>query len=330
MIRDPKYSSITEGIAGQPRIKFGASVAYRNDENDAHPNFYQSSAHVPANPYPYAHILDVPSKISISELKRLFTLETTPDSDSLYENRYPVFDMPGFIKEEQGITPLRMGTLLHTMAENINLTTDRTIDLIEQLILNLRNRNLITQEEAAAVDREKILRFVNSPLADRMRASPRIFREVPFVLALSPQEIDPKREFGVPFSSALIPREIDPSRDTETPISTTHSPREIDPSRDTETPISTTHSPLENDPHRDTDAETILVHGIIDCYFEENDAIILVDYKNDAVRDNPVEWAKNHKVQMNIYKRAVEQATQKKVSETLLYSFSLNDTVGIT
>ncbi len=68
--------------------------------------------------------------------------------------------------------------------------------------------------------------------------------------------------------------------------------------------------------------DDILVHGIIDLYFEENDGIVLLDYKTDFV-DNVNEIMKKYKIQIELYKRAIENATGKKVLEYGLYLFGV-------
>ncbi len=66
--------------------------------------------------------------------------------------------------------------------------------------------------------------------------------------------------------------------------------------------------------------ERVLIQGIIDAYFEEDDKLILVDYKTDHV-DNPEILIKRYKTQIDYYTRALEQITEKKVIEKYLYSF---------
>jgi ATP-dependent helicase/nuclease subunit A len=70
--------------------------------------------------------------------------------------------------------------------------------------------------------------------------------------------------------------------------------------------------------------EKILVHGIIDCYFEENGKIVLVDFKSDRIKGDANEWAKKHATQLKIYKQALQKATKLEVCEVLLYSFFLD------
>jgi ATP-dependent helicase/nuclease subunit A len=51
-----------------------------------------------------------------------------------------------------------------------------------------------------------------------------------------------------------------------------------------------------------------------------------VDYKTDYVK-TPDELKDRYSMQMQIYKHAVEQFTDSKVKEVLLYSFALGETV---
>lgn len=69
--------------------------------------------------------------------------------------------------------------------------------------------------------------------------------------------------------------------------------------------------------------ETILLQGIIDCYFEENGEILLVDYKTDYVNDNNISAIKEkYRVQLEYYTRALERMTEKKVRGKYIYLFS--------
>lgn len=64
----------------------------------------------------------------------------------------------------------------------------------------------------------------------------------------------------------------------------------------------------------------IVVHGIIDLYFVEKGKIVLVDYKSDRVGKR-LEILKNrYKVQIDLYKEALEKATGMEVAEGLIYS----------
>lgn len=68
--------------------------------------------------------------------------------------------------------------------------------------------------------------------------------------------------------------------------------------------------------------EMILIQGIIDVFFEEEDGLVLVDYKTDRV-SNQQDLILRYQAQMDYYKRALEQLTGKRVKEVIIYSFGL-------
>ena len=77
--------------------------------------------------------------------------------------------------------------------------------------------------------------------------------------------------------------------------------------------------------------EPILLQGIIDAWFEEEGSLVLVDYKTDYVQGEEAEeiLRKRYQVQLDLYRRALEQMTGRKVKESWLYSFSLGRMVSI-
>lgn len=68
--------------------------------------------------------------------------------------------------------------------------------------------------------------------------------------------------------------------------------------------------------------ETILVQGVIDVYFEEEDGLVLADYKTDRVAQAQ-ELRDRYHIQLEIYADALEQITGKQVKQKLIYSFAL-------
>lgn len=74
--------------------------------------------------------------------------------------------------------------------------------------------------------------------------------------------------------------------------------------------------------------EMVLIQGIIDVFFEEEGEMVLLDYKTDRVRQGK-ELADRYRAQIELYKKAIERATEKKVKEQLLYSFCLNEVVKL-
>ncbi|GFI35933.1 helicase-exonuclease AddAB subunit AddA [Lachnospiraceae bacterium 50-23] len=76
------------------------------------------------------------------------------------------------------------------------------------------------------------------------------------------------------------------------------------------------------------EGEQVLVQGIIDVYFEEEDGLVLLDYKTDRVH-SPRTLIDKYHGQLDYYARALEQLTQKKVKEKIIYSFALEKEVRL-
>ena len=76
--------------------------------------------------------------------------------------------------------------------------------------------------------------------------------------------------------------------------------------------------------------DRILIQGIIDVYFEEEDGLVLLDYKTDYVRPGE-EYilAERYHLQLFYYRKALEMATGKMVKEAWLYSFCLRKPIRI-
>lgn len=72
--------------------------------------------------------------------------------------------------------------------------------------------------------------------------------------------------------------------------------------------------------------EAVILQGIIDCYFEEKDGFVLLDYKTDKV-SNAVEIRKKYDKQLVLYREAIERITGKTVKESYLYLFDTGETV---
>ncbi len=70
--------------------------------------------------------------------------------------------------------------------------------------------------------------------------------------------------------------------------------------------------------------ESVLVQGIIDAYFIEDEEIVLVDYKTDFVRHGEEQMLiERYHVQLEDYAEALERMTGRKVKERYIYSFAL-------
>ena len=77
--------------------------------------------------------------------------------------------------------------------------------------------------------------------------------------------------------------------------------------------------------------EEILVQGIIDLYYiNQNNEVILVDYKTDYVeKGKESQLVEKYILQLELYKKALEESLQRKVDKTYIYSVYLGKEIEI-
>lgn len=75
--------------------------------------------------------------------------------------------------------------------------------------------------------------------------------------------------------------------------------------------------------------ESIFVQGVIDCVFEDENGLVLIDYKSDGIADRfkgGFEQAKpiledRYRIQIDLYTKAIEKIWKRKVDERYLFFF---------
>ncbi|HZJ82943.1 MAG TPA: helicase-exonuclease AddAB subunit AddA, partial [Clostridia bacterium] len=147
--------------------------------------------------YPHLEASKLPVKVSVTELKSY--LDGNLSSDILDETGASPLIMPtlvkrpGFLEEEaKAMTSAERGSLLHFVLQHLNLDRELSKENIRDGINRMAEVQLITEEQAEAVDVPRIERFFNSPLGIRMLKAGGIKREVPFTMEIPSSQIYPE------------------------------------------------------------------------------------------------------------------------------------------
>lgn len=74
--------------------------------------------------------------------------------------------------------------------------------------------------------------------------------------------------------------------------------------------------------------EGVFIQGVIDVLFDEDDGLVLLDYKTDWVKES-AELIERYAVQLNIYAEAIERIFKQPVKEKYLYVFSTKEAVRL-
>lgn len=73
-----------------------------------------------------------------------------------------------------------------------------------------------------------------------------------------------------------------------------------------------------------------MLRGIIDLYFEEEDEIVILDYKTDYIdEDNKQDVINRYEKQLDLYAEALNKLTGKKVKEKYLYLFNIDEEIKL-
>jgi len=71
--------------------------------------------------------------------------------------------------------------------------------------------------------------------------------------------------------------------------------------------------------------DQILLQGIIDCFFEEDGELVVIDFKTDQITPDTLDdKAKSYTPQLAAYAQALERITGKRVRERIIYFFELD------
>ena len=218
--------------------------------------------------YKYQNFANIPSKISVTEIKRFFNINNEGEDAPIY--KVSSIKKPLFLQEKKGLSSAEKGTIMHFVMQHLDFYDNN----IERQINSMMKKELITDKQAKSVNLPKIKEFILSPICQRMLSSGKFFREIPFNIEL-------------PFE------ELYPTADTDV-----------------------------------VTEDNILLQGVIDCYFEEDNKIILIDYKTDYIQNREIESIKKrYNIQLSYYSRALELLTGLPVNERYIYLFSMGELI---
>lgn len=168
---------------------------------------------------------------------------------------------------EKIVTGAQWGTLMHEAMQWLPVKKYTQTSMTDMLD-SLRAEGKFSDEERNLLSDRSLYGFFNSDLGQRLIASKRVERELPFSMLFDGNRVYPGVENG----------------------------------------------------------ERLFLQGIIDTAFVEDDQWVLVDYKTDRVKSGD-ELIRRYKIQMDLYKEALERLTNMPVKASYIYSFRLHEAV---
>jgi len=216
----------------------------------------------------YDYIVDttLPTKSSVTKIKQeKIKLEEMLKGIESEEVEYKKSYTPKFMQEDKKISNAEKGTLVHLCIQRLDERKDYELKDIQNMILNLVEKEIITKNEADAIDVNLIYQYTKSQLFEELRQAKEVHKEQPFYINIPAKDVVSEAE---------------------------------------------------------NSKKNILVQGIIDLYYiDKNDNLVLIDFKTDYISNESNAKEKileKYKVQLEIYKTALEQALGRKVNKTAI------------
>jgi ATP-dependent helicase/nuclease subunit A len=124
----------------------------------------------------------IPTKVTATQLKGR-ELDEEIAEGAPRSHRAVSFETPLFLQRDRRLTGAERGTAMHLAMQFLDFTAPDGHAVAEQ-VSALRERRLMTPEQAEAVDCGAIAAFLHSPLAERIRAAGQVYREYRFALLM--------------------------------------------------------------------------------------------------------------------------------------------------
>lgn len=250
--------------------------------------------------YPYETVTRLSAKTSVSEMKKLLTLQDQPSENWMEDEmlRREISDGPELVAaatlplrrpkfmEQTALTPAERGTVYHTLMQHIPLDRGHVdAEAVRETVSRLVERELLTREQAEVIRPEEAGMFFAAEVGKRLLAAEWTAREMPFSYGMPAEEA---HQGLFTQQAGLHPDEPDLFEASA------------------------------------LNGETVLIQGVVDCLFRHDGKLVLVDYKTDRVlehRGGIDGLTERYRFQLNLYARALEDILHEEIAEKWLYFF---------
>ena len=140
----------------------------------------------------YDYIVDttLPTKSSVTKIKQeKIKLEEILKGIESEEVEYKKSYTPKFMQEDKKISNAEKGTLVHLCIQRLDERKDYELKDIQNMILNLVEKEIITQNEADAIDVNLIYQYTKSQLFEELRQAKEVHKEQPFYINIPAKDV---------------------------------------------------------------------------------------------------------------------------------------------
>ena len=93
------------------------------------------------------------------------------------------------MEEEKTMSAAQRGSIMHYIMQHLDLANVDSIDAIKSQVNQMVLDEYLTVEQAKTANINKIFGFFKSDLGQRIKGADRVYREMPFNIEISPEEV---------------------------------------------------------------------------------------------------------------------------------------------
>ena len=144
--------------------------------------------------YGYEGLEGIPTKTSVTKIKEMTRAEEIKENTknikiNIQENekkemQVSITQKPKFLNDSENnkITNAQKGTLMHLCVQKMNEKQEYDLKEINELINELKTKELISQAEAESINANKLLEYTKSNLWEELKTAKEINKEKPFYI----------------------------------------------------------------------------------------------------------------------------------------------------
>lgn len=225
-------------------------------------------------PYAAEALAMLPSKLTATAIASGYKAEEAGEGTIPPRRPMEPLRRPCFVRGDRPMSPSEIGTAHHLFLQFCDFERCTTSEGREEELTRLREKHILSTEQADCISLDAIARFFDSALFAQMRESGNYQREFKFSVLIPAGEYFPE--------AADMPE------------------------------------------------ENVLLQGVVDCMYETNDGIVIVDFKTDRVRPGQESArAARYQPQLAAYRRAVQEVFDRPVQECVLFFLQTGSAVRV-
>ena len=144
--------------------------------------------------YPYELATKMITKTSATTLKQLAyenqkrELEAGKKEEKIVATS-KTFLVPKFLQEKLELSNAEKGTLMHWCIQKLEEKQEYTIETIQQMIQQMQEKKMMTEQEASAIDVDSLYQYTKSELFEQLKQAKEVHKEEPFYIHIPAREI---------------------------------------------------------------------------------------------------------------------------------------------